>query len=292
MKRTNPMTGRRVLVCGKIGKKIFPKTRVKCIGNGGFGCVLAPALLYKRRFITPDSHRDYVSKILKKNDAIREYKLSKEICKLINHENVGIFPIDSLEDFNIEKISNKKYFLKNCKQLTRYKHGVSVLKDLKCIQYKRFKSDFWRHSEYLAANPDITENLFEQLTKKLQILHSKNIVHMDIMNENLAYISDTEASIFDFGLAHVLNCPSNIRKLVREFKDRRDRLFDEYLHVEDTPIGDKLEAYFQKYKNDDEKMVKYFKCIDCLMLIASKCDIYGDDNTVQCIEHINTYLLQ
>jgi serine/threonine protein kinase len=276
--------------CETVEKHIQPKTKVRCIGAGGFGVVVTPAFLQSKT-ITVKNNSKYVTKILRAQDAQREYALAKKIKQLVGC-GVGMFPIGELEDFNVEKIDNKLYFFKQSKQLTRYGHGKKMLKNLKCIQYKKFKNDFCSETMYLRKNPDVTEYLFSTLEKKLHKLHSKNIVHMDIMCENIAYISDTKACFFDFGLAHVLDSAANLNKLIKEYADRQEKLLDEYLCVLDDPIGNKLEAYFKKYRKDAEKMIKFFKCIDFLMLLASKCEVYNDNNKLVLINYINKNLLQ
>lgn len=74
------------------------RTEYAVIGQGGFGCVISPALIFQSSTDVTESNKQfYVTKLIDGNDDY-EYDIAKIIeSKLDKNENVGLFPVDSLE---------------------------------------------------------------------------------------------------------------------------------------------------------------------------------------------------
>jgi len=237
------------------------------LGLGSYGCVISPALVFPESvFITEANCVDYVTKLAE--NANDEYDVAKQIQVLC--PSVGIFPVDPLvcnvpygllRDFygsfkhKCGKINSLKQFIKDIelqrsayvKGLTEYKPTFRGGKQICAIQYLRYDYDARQFIKILKQRPlkkarKLSVSVYNNFVTKLNEMHSKNVVHMDIKLENMCIVNN-EGFFADWGLSQIIDTPEQVKlcakKLlytIREESGRENVVFYNY-YVANSPIA-------------------------------------------------------
>ena len=205
------------------------------IGQGGFGCVVYPALVFwNSRVVTNETKVNYVTKIAE--DALSEYDLAKAIEAAVPF--AGIFPVDDAvcgltyremkQIAGANEVCAKKFPPELWRENVTNPRGTSVMiprrryrgtlaggdfNSVCAIQYPRYDSDL--------VNVVVTPAMSQQLLGRLVSLHNAQIVHMDIKRQNLAKAGN-DAFLSDWGFARFLTTEEDVNNtaafVAREIK--------------------------------------------------------------------------
>jgi serine/threonine protein kinase len=212
----------------------------KKLGEGGYGCVVRPAIPCFNKKI--DAHeiskiihvrepKEYLKeldinyKLLRADPKQKYFVLSKQECILDIHKALSRFPKDFIEtkfydkkgkEYSIIDPKSKKISKNNIKQdlckVDRTRKPRNIImdyggEDLIDIIYKTYSHDFNLCKKYALY-------VFKNILKGIKIMHEKKIAHRDIKPENLIFLAVKRrhkktgklievplVRIIDFGLA-------------------------------------------------------------------------------------------
>lgn len=212
----------------KLKKTVKIKKIGKKLGEGSFGCVVTPPVMCKKRSKKIDmldyNNNNYVSKLiniysdLELDEMKREIKLNKIIYKLDTNNKYFVSFIKTcpikmntlkyrkdVEKIKASKIIGKSesdelcYVNKKTKNIIMMNAGVNIDDVLVYKIYSTMRS-LMKIEIY---------NIFKHLLKGLQILHSNEIVHLDIKPENMSFSISKDGNYhiryLDFGFSEIAN---------------------------------------------------------------------------------------
>lgn len=147
------------------------------IGRGGLSTVYSATDIYCDYFDEPSNIVIKIPSLeLQKNKDISAFVYSEySFLKKMNHENIV-----KVLDFGIDEESNIPYIV------LEYLSGT-ILSELSILDMdKKFKN-----------------RLFKTLSKTIEYVHSKNIIHADITPSNIM-VHENVISLFDFGISQYI----------------------------------------------------------------------------------------
>ena len=168
------------------------------IENGGFGCILYPAISCKNK-----TKKNYVSKLLSYHDGIKEvyniHKLQKILKKIPNYSKY--FLIDNIDTCKMYK--NKiKTNLNKCKNLNLSNELTNIIMPYGGINLTEYYNKKLSFQEEI----DINNNLIELLTNAILPMNKLHIYHGDIKANNIlvTFINNKiNLKLIDWGISQV-----------------------------------------------------------------------------------------
>jgi len=195
------------------------------IENGGFGCILYPAISCKNK-----TKKNYVSKLLSYHDGIKEvyniYKLQKILKKIPNYSKY--FLIDNIDTCKMYK--NKiKTNLNKCKNLNLSNELTNIIMPYGGINLNEYYNKKLSFQEEI----DINNNLIELLTNAILPMNKLHVYHGDIKANNIlvTFINNKiNLKLIDWGISQVstyeiesrplhINMPFSIILFETKFKE-------------------------------------------------------------------------
>jgi serine/threonine protein kinase len=178
----------------------------KLLSQGGFGCIYYPGIKCNGH---SQDNKNVVSKLQKNDESSdNEIDIGKLIMTLPNY-NMFFLPVISSCPVNLRAIDPK--LLADCsiiKKNINHNNTEHIKKDsyiLMEIPYVKNKSFYTILIDMYASKKHIIIGLIENYTyllEAIQILLSKQIVHLDIKSENILYNQNTHLPlILDFGVS-------------------------------------------------------------------------------------------
>jgi serine/threonine protein kinase len=185
----------------------------KLVGQGTYGCVFRPMIPCKG---SNERRRDYVSKVMTKEEARLEYKESKEINKI---DPYGVFHILGPIMCDIDKKHHNEPGMNKCKPI----RGVNKA-TIGILQYKNGGEDLDKFSETVTKDKEMTSEITKKLLKGLRplfigldIMWKNKYVHSDIKPKNIVIKSKTmTCKYIDFGLFTKMDNLDNIDFMFNE----------------------------------------------------------------------------
>ena len=142
---------------------------IRKIASGGMSDVFQAKRLYDNKLVAVKLMRDDISK---NKEAVKRFYAEAELVMKLNHPNI-------VKVFSVQKNRNTPFIT------MEYIEG-KTLREL--LNKKRLLDD------------QAIINISIDITKGLEYIHSKRIIHKDIKPKNIL-IADTTAKISDFGIA-------------------------------------------------------------------------------------------
>ena len=177
----------------------------KLLAQGAFGCVYYPALKCKNKVI-----KNSVSKLqIYDWNAKNEINIGSKIKKIKSKDKFFAYVYDFCK-VNISKIDSR--LLTDCKIIQNYPNNLFVNLFLKYINRIGFKDYVLMGTSKEIIYKIVTT--FSSLLKGYNKLLKKNIVHMDIKDDNLIYDTQSKSvKIIDFGISiEIENVHKNLYK--------------------------------------------------------------------------------
>lgn len=181
------------------------------IENGGFGCILYPAILCKNN--KNKTHKRYISKLLSYEDGEKERynitKLQKMLKKIPNYSNY--FLIDDIVSCEMYKDEIKSN-LDKCKEMNLTNEIINIVMPYGGINLTEY------YNKNLSVKEEIIINnkLIELLVKAILPMNKLHIFHGDIKANNiLVSFKDNNISLklIDWGISQVSKEPIESRPL-------------------------------------------------------------------------------
>lgn len=212
----------------------------KKLGEGGYGCVVKPAIPCLNKKVSPNEiskiihvrdSKEYLKeldinyKLLKSDPKQKYFVLSKQECILDIHKALSRFPKDFIEtkfydkkgkEYSIIDPKSKKISKNNIKQSlckidkTRKPRNIIMDyggEDLIDVIYRAYSHNFNLCKKYALY-------IFKNILKGIKIMHENKVAHRDIKPENLIFLAVKRrhkktgklievplVRIIDFGLA-------------------------------------------------------------------------------------------
>lgn len=199
----------------RLNKKLLKGGAI--LGQGGFGCVISPSLICKKG---EKSSKDKISKLMNDKDAFIEETENIEIMKSLDPDmKYFLYPISFCE-FD-EKLNNKSFLgCFSCgskRDIETCKSKMGIDGEEEYVLYNVVQP-FGGKDLYKAVEDTITRQLFtknfeyykEYLTKGINSMHKKGIIHRDVKPENIVLNNKGEIRFIDIGFVHKLN-PSDFK---------------------------------------------------------------------------------
>lgn len=194
--------------------------KINSIENGGFGCILSPAILCNNK-----TKKNYISKLLSYHDGIKEMynitKLQKLLKKIPNYSNY--FLIDDITSCKTTKHKIKT----NCKQYLS-NEIINIIMPYGGIDLR----EYYNKKISVENEIELNNKLIELLTKAILPMNKLHIFHGDIKSKNIlvTFINNKiNLKLIDWGISHVskeiiqsrplhINMPFSIILFEPEFK--------------------------------------------------------------------------
>lgn len=181
------------------------------IENGGFGCILYPAILCKNN--KNKTHKRYISKLLSYEDGEKERynitKLQKMLKKIPNYSNY--FLIDDIVSCEMYKDEIKSNFDK-CKEMNLTNELINIVMPYGGINLTEY------YNKNLSVKEEIIINnkLIELLVKAILPMNKLHIFHGDIKANNILVSfknNNISLKLIDWGISQVSKEPIESRPL-------------------------------------------------------------------------------
>lgn len=169
----------------------------KIVGEGSFGCVTKPSIKCKNKVV---SYKNKISKIMRKEDALDEYKEMKSITShkgiekyIISMPDICEPQINEIFRKTVKKCENEKFPSMKANDFTilvMEDGGISLTDILENVVPKL---QFQEICVFLSSFYNLFEGLF--------FFYKNDIVHHDIKEQNIVYnINTGKMRYIDFGL--------------------------------------------------------------------------------------------
>jgi serine/threonine protein kinase len=181
------------------------------IENGGFGCILYPAILCKNK--NNKTHKKYISKLLSYDDGEKERynitKLQKLLKKIPNYSNY--FLIDDIISCEMYK-DQIKTNLDKCKDVNLSNDLINIVMPYGGISLLEY------YNKNLSVKEEIIINnkLIELLLKAILPMNKLHIFHGDIKANNILVSfnnNNINLKLIDWGISQVSKEPIESRPL-------------------------------------------------------------------------------
>jgi len=249
-------------------RKFKNKKGGNVIGSGGYGCVFNPALICKN---TNSRKKKFVSKLLKKDYAIKEYDniqfFYKKLKKIPNYENY--FLINNISLCNPEKLSNSD--LSNFNKCNTFKKQKITKKNINSNLNKLLilnlpnggiNIDTYVYKNYNTINRIylLNQKLIDLLRNGIIPMNNHNIYHSDIKDINVLIDGNNNLKIrlIDWGLSteYIPFKKNSIPKTWRNSSISYNAPFTIIIFTD--YFVEKYKEYLSKYKEKNKQNLKNF----------------------------------
>lgn len=196
------------------GPRPSPYVTPFVLGSGSYGCVIADAVVFKEsKAVKVSNRKKYVTKLAV--DAEQEYKLASDIQKLVP-DDVGVFPVDQLhcgityrdighasrriaarcEDIFGGLLEKSLYAPKRSKN-TPGGRRRSPVPQVCGVQYPRYYADLYKYATEVEHKSMEALEIGAQLAAKLEQMHAKGVLHLDIKGLNACLMQNPHSGVLD-----------------------------------------------------------------------------------------------
>lgn len=170
---------------------------IKLLNQGSYGCIFNPGINCENNKLT----KKYITKVQKQKEiSKKETKIGKEIQKIVQYEKY-FAPIIETCKLNLKKINNKE--IRKCNFIDTNKLDSYESNQILFVGNKTlftYVLDIIHKKDFLKKILKMYIIIIEGQKK----LHEKDIIHLDIKENNIVITDKGNPKIIDFGLSHIL----------------------------------------------------------------------------------------